>query len=883
MRYLIFFLVFVTVVFGQRRPGAQVGSAYKDSYNKVETRNLISDSTIWIYPDDTTSLKAESNEFKTKAYLKERASGTLDGGIFYLVDSTSLTQPDKYTHFTSQTTGKVWKRDLQKTDAAYWGLTPYNSKAGNEASLQNALDNRGDINLLLPGAYTIPADTFTIFSNTSLVTAKGAYFSLASGTQNGVSIINRAASTRPTLLDSNIYIDIELRTNGVATNPFINPTDWGTNLFGIRGHIFLGWCKNFYIKADIPDIASPNWGIGLANCQDGVIDAGRLYGNKDGIHLNGCKNIEIKNNVIGTGDDAIALNALDYATATPYVGNIENIRITGNVDENVGVVTGNFSRMLSGAWQYLEIGDSVKKGDWGTYNGQIYAVMGPANTRAIISTLPTHSSGVDTLDTSIIWVWKQAGTDTVADISGIVYDQNHVEKARHFVNVNSSTTGDLESIHPAVSYFPYCQATIRDTYDRTTGGPHAALYLVQISSPIELIVENCDIRRQLLRIDGVRGTNRITLNNLNFINSPDPSNYTQAADIDQESNDDQDSYIIVNNIHQDRDIEIDKLEGTNTMNVTGEMSIENLSQIDPFEGDKMKANNVPYVFGRDGWKQIAPEEDKIIMHWNGTEDQTMTGTDIRGYNGSTVVVDWGDGNDTTLAITTGAADFNHTFPTGRLYEITISGDLDSLTKLLAASAMTVDIAQFKKTPNLTYLVVGTDLFGDIADASDLTSMATFSSSSARLIGDISNISGWTSMTSFQGSQHLSGNMSNFSGWTSLVTMLSSGSQYTGDLNVISNFSASSTNIRLNLLDTSGVSYTTAVMPAFGTANITIWLHDNGLSAAEVDQILIDIAATATFLSSATLKLDGTNAARTSASDAAKTTLTGLGWTVTVNE
>lgn len=56
----------------------------------------------------------------------------------------------------------------------------------------------------------------------------------------------------------------------------------------------------------------------------------------------------------------------------------------------------------------------------------------------------------------------------------------------------------------------------------------------------------------------------------------------------------------------------------------------------------------------------------------------------------------------------------------------------------------------------------------------------------------------------------------------------------------------------------------------------------GLSSTEVDNLLIDLAAT-TWSGSKVLWVAGNNAARTTASDAAKATLIGLGVTVTVNE
>jgi len=66
-----------------------------------------------------------------------------------------------------------------------------------------------------------------------------------------------------------------------------------------------------------------------------------------------------------------------------------------------------------------------------------------------------------------------------------------------------------------------------------------------------------------------------------------------------------------------------------------------------------------------------------------------------------------------------------------------------------------------------------------------------------------------------------------------------------------------------------------------SALVSISCYDNGWSAAEVDQIIIDVDTAGA--SGGTLSIAGDNAARTAASDAALASIVGDGWTVTVNE
>ncbi len=123
---------------------------------------------------------------------------------------------------------------------------------------------------------------------------------------------------------------------------------------------------------------------------------------------------------------------------------------------------------------------------------------------------------------------------------------------------------------------------------------------------------------------------------------------------------------------------------------------------------------------------------------------------------------------------------------------------------------------------------------------------------------------------------LSGDISNLSGMTSLTALVLYNSAVSGD---ISNLSGMTSLAYLYLNTTSVDTYGTTSLPAWADCNIQI--HDLGLDQTEVDDFLIDLAAAGG--TNGPLNIAGTNDARSSASDAAKATLLGNGWALTVNE
>jgi len=214
---------------------------------------------------------------------------------------------------------------------------------------------------------------------------------------------------------------------------------------------------------------------------------------------------------------------------------------------------------------------------------------------------------------------------------------------------------------------------------------------------------------------------------------------------------------------------------------------------------------------------------------------TQTTIYITATNGKSLTIGWGDNSFNKVTCNDVEQTLTHNYASEGAYKIKLYGDVDAITsfKCYSQAFISGDIGRFSKMTSLTYLYLNsTSVSGDISAVSGLTSLTRLYLYSTSVSGDISAVSGLTSLT------------------------------------------------RLYLYSTSVSGDISAVaLPAW--AGINLQIQDLGLDATEVDNFLIDFEDGAG--AAGTLTLNGTNATRTSASDAAVASLRGAGWTVNVNE
>jgi hypothetical protein len=170
------------------------------------------------------------------------------------------------------------------------------------------------------------------------------------------------------------------------------------------------------------------FGIHVCSFEDLIIDDVIIKGEKDGVHLGRGKRFTIRNGVFQTFDDAIALNAHDYATSNPELGWIENGVIENCYDLNAENTVGYFCRILAGAWTDWKEGMEVQQSDAVVSNGKLYRVQAkPDGTKYISKTKPTHEKGSMVLD-SINWGVVQHDVTYTAGVRNVIFRNIFLEK-----------------------------------------------------------------------------------------------------------------------------------------------------------------------------------------------------------------------------------------------------------------------------------------------------------------------------------------------------------------------------------------------------------------------------------------------------------------------
>jgi len=221
-------------------------------------------------------------------------------------------------------------------------------------------------------------------------------------------------------------------------------------------------------------------------------------------------------------------------------------------------------------------------------------------------------------------------------------------------------------------------------------------------------------------------------------------------------------------------------------------------------------------------------------------------------SGGSVTVYWGDGTFTTYSGTNQA--FSHTYSGSSTYTITIAG-ANRLTEWNTSGDFATEFNLSSLPSVMTYF----SCYGSNTVTGNLSSLPSV-------------------MTDFYctGNNTISGNLSSLP--AGLTYFYCSGSNtITGSL---SSVSSAVTNFYCSGYCTID-DYTTKSWANNQQRVYLVTSSPGGLSSAKIDQLLIDLAAAGgTWSGSKEIYLRGTNAARTSASDAAVATLVGKGVSIT---
>ena len=321
------------------------------------------------------------------------------------------------------------------TDASAFGFSPEASGLNNTIALQKAVDQGGTIVVSKSGTYKV-AGTVYVGSQTTLQFGNNVFLKKVDekGPFTHV-LLNKGALTKT--YDEHISIEgLQVIVNGID-KVF-------TEVYGLRGQIAFFYVRDLRIERfRCLDLEPAQFGIHVCTFEDLVIDDVIIKGKKDGVHLGRGKRFRISNGVFQTFDDAIALNAHDYATSNPELGWIEDGLVKNCHDLDAENTTGYFCRILAGAWIDWRPGMDVQQSDTVVSEGKLYRVQAkPDGTVYKSTTRPTHESGSQILD-GITWGVVQSDVTYTAGVRNVVFRDIFLRKPRiafsiHFDNARYS-------------------------------------------------------------------------------------------------------------------------------------------------------------------------------------------------------------------------------------------------------------------------------------------------------------------------------------------------------------------------------------------------------------------------------------------------------------
>ncbi|MEQ6118784.1 hypothetical protein [Reichenbachiella sp. MALMAid0571] len=387
------------------------------------------------------------------------------------------------------------------TNAADYGFSPNATGVANAKALQKALDQGGSIIVSKPGTYKV-AGTSYIGSNTSIEFGKGVILQKVDeeGTFSHV-LLNKGALTRT--WDEHIAVKgLHVSVNGVVKRY--------DKIFGLRGQIAFFYVKDLRIEGfRCYDIEGVQFSVHVCTFEDLIIDDTILRGDKDGIHLGRGNRFRISNAVFQTLDDALALNAHDYATSNPEVGWIENGVIENCYDlplEGQPIV-GYFCRILAGGWIDWEEGLKLQNADAVVSNGRIYRVDGigsdgkPDKKNYVTKTQPTHTEGTKVVD-GIRWVMMQDDVQYTAGVRNVVFRDIFLKKPRSTFSIHFDNSSWSRSYYPGAE-IPQQKKMLFDNINVLHDG---ILPFVKVNTPVDVFtITNSSLRNSGMLFHGKKG------------------------------------------------------------------------------------------------------------------------------------------------------------------------------------------------------------------------------------------------------------------------------------------------------------------------------------------------------------------------------------------
>lgn len=325
-------------------------------------------------------------------------------------------------------------------DASLFGFSPENTGVQNTQALQKALDQSGSISVSRPGVYKM-AGTVYIGSHTSLNFGSNVFLQKVDEVGQFTHVIlNKGALKK--VYDTNIKI--------VGLEILVNKVDRAhSEVYGLRGQLAFFYAKDVLIERfRCLDLEKAQFAIHVCTFEDLIIQDVIVKGAKDGVHLGRGKRFTIRNGVFQTFDDAIALNAHDYASSNPELGWIEDGVVENCYDLNEENTVGYFCRILAGAWIDWKPGMEVQNSDTVVSDGRLYRVQGKPDGELFVSkTRPTHKEGSRVLD-GIVWGVVQNEVTYTAGVRNVAFRDIFLYKPRVAFSIHFDNDKYSRSYYP---------------------------------------------------------------------------------------------------------------------------------------------------------------------------------------------------------------------------------------------------------------------------------------------------------------------------------------------------------------------------------------------------------------------------------------------------
>lgn len=360
---------------------------------------------------------------------------------------------------------------------ALLGFSPQASGEKNTCALQEAVDRGGTIMVTEPGVYKL-AGTVYIGSNTSLQFGSGVFLKKVNevGAYSSV-LMNKGSKAKE--YDEHITVEgLQIIVNGMDVRKFVEA-------YGLHGQLAFFYVKD--LKIDhfrCLDLGTAQYGIQICTFEDIIINDVIIKGMKDGIHLGRGKRFRISNGVFETFDDAVALNAHDYAVGNPEIGWIEDGIVENCHDLNAEKTTGYFCRILAGAWKNWQEGMEVQQSDIVISHGRLYRVqMKPDGKKYISQTPPTHEKGMQVFD-GITWGMVQNEVIYTCGVRNVTFRDIFLYKPRIGFSIHFDNDKFSRSYYPGAET-PQQEHLIFDNIRVLHDKP---VDFLQINTPVDVVL-----------------------------------------------------------------------------------------------------------------------------------------------------------------------------------------------------------------------------------------------------------------------------------------------------------------------------------------------------------------------------------------------------------